>query len=215
MFDESIMTTMTKEPVLGHTETWNRFELLAKEKEVLGIYISGHPLDDYALEVHDFCTHQIRDIDLFSNPIQNFTFAGYVQSHSERIGRNDKPYGILMLEDYSGTKEIRLFGEHYIKFRNYFIAGALLYFSAAIVKRSWDGALTLRVNDVHLLSDVSSKFITEINFNVQILDIDEEFSEKLLEIVQKHPGKHKLKLNVFDQQVSLNFYLKTPGKYFC
>ena len=167
MFDESTMTTMTKEPVLGNTEEWDRFKLLNHEKEVLGIYVSGHPLDDYTLEVNHFCTHQIRDIDMFHAPIKNFTFSGYVQSNIERMGKNDKPYGVLFLEDYSGAKEIRLFGEHYIKFRNYFIEGALLYFSAAIVKRAWDGNLSLRINDVNLLSDVTKKLMNEINFSIQ------------------------------------------------
>jgi len=208
MFDESTMTTMTKEPALSDTEQWDRFKLLDREKEVLGIYISGHPLDDYSLEVHNFCTHQIRDIDMFSAPIHNFTFSGYVQSHIERMGKNDKPYGILILEDYSGTKEMRLFGENYIKFRNYFIIGALLYFSASMIKRSWDGNLSLRINNVSLLSDVAKKLINEINFRIQLKDVNDNFINQLLRVIEKYPGKHKLKLKIYDQEVDLNFLSK-------
>ena len=208
MFDENTMTTMTQEPVLSNTEEWDRFTLLDREKEVLGIYVSGHPLDEYALEVKNFCTHSIRDIDLFNTPIHNFTFAAYVQSHVERMGKNDKPYGILVLEDYSGAKEIRLFGEHYIKFRNYFIKGALLYFSAGIVKRSWDGNLSLRINDVYLLSDVASKLMSEIYFSIDLQDIDEKFVQDFEYVIQKYPGKHNLKLSVADNKVAVNFLSK-------
>ena len=208
MFDENTMTTMTKEPMLSDTEKWDRFTLLNKEREILGIYISGHPLDDYSLEVNNFCTHQIRDIDLFNSPIHNFTFSGYVQSHLERMGKNNKPYGILILEDYSGTKEIRLFGENYIKFRNYFISGALLYFSASMIKRSWDGNLSLRINDVTLLSDVAKKLINEINFSIQLQDVNHNFIKNIMEIVKKHPGKHNLKLKVFTKEVGVHFLSK-------
>ena len=208
MFDQVTMTTMTKEPVLSDTEEWNKFELLDKEKQVLGIYITGHPLDDYSLEVKNFCSHQIRDIDLFSQPVANFTFSGYVQSHIERMGKNDKPYGVIVLEDYSGTKEFRLFGENYIKFRNYFIAGALLYISASIRKRSWDASLFISFDQVNLLSEVASKLIHEINFSINLHNINYDFVQSLIGVVKKHPGKHNLKLNIYDEKVNLSFLSK-------
>ena len=208
MFDVKTMNTMTQEPVLGKDEKWNRFELLNKEKEVLGVYLSGHPLDDFSIEVKNFCTHQIRDIDLFQNPINNFTFSGYVQSNIERMSKNNKPYGVLTLEDYSCSKEIRLFGDNYIKFRNYFIQGALLYFSASMVNRSWDGNLVMKINNVSLLSDVSSKMMREINFSIQLADINDQFIESLMAVIQKYPGKHNLKLSVSTDQTVVNFLSK-------
>ena len=208
MFDDATMETMTQEPELGNLDKWDKFELLDKEKEVLGIYLSGHPLDDYAIEVKQFCSNQIKDIDLFNKPINNFTFSGYVQSHVERMGRNNKPYGVLALEDYSGTKEFRLFGDQYIKFRNYFIIGSLLYFSASIVKRSWDGELNLKINEVYLLSDVADKLIKEIFFMIPLDILNEDLINNIERVIQKYPGKHNLKLNVFHEKVFLNFLSK-------
>tara|TARA_B100001250_G_scaffold414550_1_gene453777 strand:- start:3317 stop:7798 length:4482 start_codon:yes stop_codon:yes gene_type:complete len=215
MFDQETLTTMTKEPVLSSDEEWNRLELLNKEKEVLGIYISGHPLDDYSLEVKHFCSHQIKDLDLFHEPIKSFTFCGYVQSHIERMGKNDKPYGILILEDYSGTREFRLFGDHYIKFRNYFIEGALLYFSASMVKRPWDGSLNVKFETINLLSDVSDNLINEINFRIDINDIDDMFVHEIVNVVQKYPGKHNLKLKILTKQTNLDFLSKTHQVNVC
>jgi len=208
MFDETTMTTMTEEPVLDNTETWDRLEKLNKEKTVLGIYISGHPLDDYYLEVKHFCSHQLKDIDLFHSPVKSFSFSGYIQSHIEKIGKNDKPYGILFLEDYSGSKELRLFGDNYIKFRNYFMSQSLLYFSASMIKRKWDGNLSLKLNEVMLLSDVSRKLINKINFNIQLSDINKSFTESIISIIEKHPGKHHLKLSVYNKHINLNFLSK-------
>ena len=215
MFDQVTMNTMTEEPLLSDTEEWDRLELLNKEKEVLGVYISGHPLDDYSLEVKNFCSHQIRDIDLMNGPVKNFTFAGYVVSHLERIGKNDKPYGVIILEDYSGAREFRLFGEDYIQFRNYFMVGSLLYFTASMIKRAWDGSLNVKFNKVHLLSDVANKFINEINFKINLTQVDDVFVYNLLDVVKKHPGKHNLKLKILTQKVHLDFLSKTYQVNLC
>ena len=208
MFDQDTMSTMTNEPVLSETDKWGRLEKLNKEKAVLGIYISGHPLDDYFLEVKHFCSHQLKDIDLFQNPIKTFSFAGYIHSHIERMGKNNKPYGIVQLEDYSGMRELRLFGQNYIDFRNYFIEQGLLYFSASMIKRAWDGNLSLKINEITLLADVSEKLIREINFNIDVNEVSESFIESVLELVKKYPGKHNFKLNISDQNVSVNFLSK-------
>ena len=215
MFDQATLTTMTKEPELSNTEKWDRLELLNNEKEVLGIYISGHPLDEYSLEVNNFCSHQIRDIDVFNHPVKSFTFAGYVQSHIERMGKNDKPYGIVVLEDYSSKREFRLFGEDYIKFRNYFIVGALLYFSASIVRRSWDATLNVKFNKINLLSDITNTLIKEINFRINLDDISDIFVQDLVSVVQKHPGKHNLKLKISNHKVDLNFLSKSYQVQIC
>ena len=204
MFDQDTMSTMTKEPVLSATEKWGRLEKLNKEKTVLGIYISGHPLDGYFLEVKHFCSHQLKDIDLFQNPIKTFSFSGYVHSHIERMGKNNKPYGIVQLEDYSGMRELRLFGQNYIDFRNYFIEEGLLYFSASMIKRAWDGNLSLKINEITLLADVSEKLIREINFHIDVQEVNDLLIESVLDLVKKYPGKHNFKLNISDKDVSVN-----------
>ena len=216
MFDQNILNRITDEPVLSNTEKWNRLDQLNKEKSVLGLYASGHPLDDYELEVKHFCTNQIRDIDLFNSTVPNFTFAGYVQSHIERIGKNNKPYGILILEDYSGTREFRLFGENYINFRNYFVNQSLLYFSASMVSRKWDNSnLGIKINEVYFLSDVSKKLINEINFRIPVMNIKDSFSESMESVIAKHPGKHNLNITIFDNDVSLSFLSKKYRVQIC
>tara|TARA_B110000495_G_C22923578_1_gene539647 strand:- start:220 stop:1122 length:903 start_codon:yes stop_codon:yes gene_type:complete len=208
MFDESVLSSMNKEPILSNTESWNKFDLLLKEKSVLGIYVSGHPLDDYAFEVKNLCTHQINDIDSFNKPVLDFSFAGYLTSHIERMSKNNKPYGVFFLEDYSGTKEFRLFGDEYIKFRNYFVSGSLLYFSASIIFKKWNNKLELKVKAITPLSDVGDKVMKEIKFRLNISDIDLNLINSIERIIEKYPGKHKLKLNIFDADVSLDFHSK-------
>ncbi|RPG58266.1 MAG: DNA polymerase III subunit alpha [Flavobacteriales bacterium TMED191] len=216
IFNQSEMSNITDEPILSNTEEWNRLEMLNKEKMVLGLYASGHPLDDYSLEVKYFCTNQLKDIDLFTSPVRNFSFSGYVQSHTERISKNDQPYGILILEDYSGTREFRLFGDTYIKFRNYFINQSLLFFSASIVKQKWgNGGLRVNIDNVLLLSSVSDKLINEIVFNIPIDIISPEFIDSIVEIISKYPGKQNLKFNILEKDVNLNLLSKKYRVQIC
>ena len=77
-----------------------------------------------------------------------------------------------------------------------------------MVKRKWDGNLNIKINQVMLLSDVSKKLINEINFNIQLSDINESFVASLLGVVQKYPGKQNLKFSIYDNDVSLNFLSK-------
>ena len=89
-----------------------------------------------------------------------------------------------------------------------FIIGSLLYFSASIVKRSWDGELNLKINEVYLLSDVADKLIKEIVFMIPLDIVNQDLINNIESIIQKYPGKHNLKLNVFHEKVFLNFLSK-------
>ncbi len=209
MFDSTTMDEITDEPVLSKTHSWSKLDLLNKEKEVLGLYASGHPLDDYRFEVKNICSHQIKDIDLFEKPVKSFTFSAYVKSHVERMSKNNQPYGILTLEDYSGTREFRLFGDNYIKFRNFYIEHTLLFFSASMITSKWSNEnLRFQVNDVFFLSDVSKKNINEIMFLIPLEEINDKNIEKIVDIFSKYPGKHNLKINIFSDDVSIPFISK-------
>ena len=215
MFDESVLSSMNIEPILSNTESWSKFDLLAKEKSVLGIYVSGHPLDDYSFEVKNLCTHQINDIDSILKPLMDFSFAGYLTNHVERMSKNNKPYGVFVLEDYSGAKEFRLFGDEYIKFRNYLISGSLLYFSSSIILKKWNNKLDLKIKDITQLSDVSSKVIKSIKFRINVQDLNSKLINVIEKIIHKYPGKHRLKINIIDSDVSLDFQSKKYTVQIC
>ncbi len=208
MFDESVLQSITNEPILSDTETWNKFDLLSKEKTVLGIYISGHPLDDYDFEVKNICTNTIQDIDQFIKPITQFSFAGYLTHHTERMSKNNNPYGIFVLEDYSGTREFRLFGEEYINYRNYLITGSLLYFDGSMLHQKWNNRLSLRINKVIPISDVTSKLIKEIKFIIPLEDIKTVSINIIKSILEKYPGEHRFSISVISENVTLDFLSK-------
>ena len=84
-----------------------------------------------------------------------------------------------------------------------------------MVKRSWDGNLSLRINDINLLSDVSEKLIREINFNIDLNEVNEQSINQVFSIIKKHPGKHNLKLNIYNQNVNLNFLSKKYQVHIC
>ena len=187
------------EPDYPKIDEWDRLDLLAREKEVIGMYISGHPLDDYKLEIKYNCNHNIIDFDdlnLLNNKILNF--AGVITSLEEKVDKKGNPYCIFSIEDYTDSKEFLLFRNDYTKFIKFLLEGAFLFVSARVQKRSWDNNLEIKILSINQLSNVFEKMTNSITLRIDLNDIDNIFVNKLIKVLVNHKGKHKLKLNVFD-----------------
>src|SRR5207253_1783509 len=103
------------EPPLPKVEPWGQLEQLAREKEVVGFYISGHPLDEYKLEIQHLCRHTLPELaDLKTLEGKEVIVAGIVTDVQHRTSKTGKPFGIFTLEDYMGSFEFILFGEDYV-----------------------------------------------------------------------------------------------------
>ena len=108
------------EPLIPPCELWGTMEKLAREKEVVGIYISGHPLDDFKLEMQNFCNGDIsvfRDLPGFLN--KEISFGGVVTDVQHRVSKQGKGWGTFIIEDYMNSHEFRIFGEEYLKFKHF------------------------------------------------------------------------------------------------
>ena len=124
------------------------------------------------------------------------------------LNKNNNPYGIFVLEDYSGTREFRLFGEEYINYRNYLITGSLLYFDGSMLHQKWNNRLSLRINKVIPISDVTSKLIKEIKFIIPLEDIKTDSINIIKSILEKYPGEHRFSISVISENVTLDFLSK-------
>ena len=108
------------EPIIPPCEPWNVMEKLSKEKEMIGIYISGHPLDDFKTEIQYFCNARVDSLQNISQlEGKELSFAGIITDVQHRVSKNGKPWGMFTFEDYSDAYEFRLFNEDYLKFRHY------------------------------------------------------------------------------------------------
>ena len=124
-----------KSPLPANIEEWKTMSLLSKEKEVVGIYLSGHPLDDYKLEIDSFCRSNLSMLENLKNiKEKKLSFAGVVTNIEHRETKSGKPFGILYLEDYKGSYSFYLFGDDYISFKSYLTVGWLLQVSGQIKK---------------------------------------------------------------------------------
>jgi DNA polymerase-3 subunit alpha len=190
------------EPQLPECEEWGLIEKLKYEKESIGIYLTGHPLDNYKFELDNFCTHQVRHLSLISRmksaevlpedqeefkKISNrdLIIGGLVSAASHRTTKTGKPFGSFMFEDYGETFEIVLFGEDYIKLKQYLDTGLFLQVRGIVTERfkqkdNWE----FKVNSIVLLSELRDKMSKCLTIQLPLSDLSESFMLKMDEIVR-------------------------------
>ena len=200
------------EPPMPICDEWVRLDLLAREKQVVGIYISGHPLDDYAFEIKHNCNHTIEKFENLE-AVQNrdLSFAGIIAEVTNRIDKKGNPYGVVTIEDFTDSKQFMLFSDDYMKFKLMLVQGAFVYVRARVQPKRWGNELEIKLTAINLLSDVLDKLTKSISLRVNLFDIDEAFSNNFKNIIEDHKGTHQLKLNIIDpdENVSLELLSRT------
>jgi DNA polymerase-3 subunit alpha len=200
------------EPPMPNCDQWERLDLLAREKQVVGIYISGHPLDDYSFEIKHNCNHSIEkfeDLELVKN--RDLSFAGIISEITNRIDKKGNPYGVVTIEDFTDSKQFMLFSDDYMKFKLMLVQGAFVYVRARVQPRRWGNELEIKIVAINLLSDVLEKLTKSISLRVNLFDINSTFIDNFKTILEEHKGNHQLKMNVIDpdENVSLELLSRT------
>jgi DNA polymerase-3 subunit alpha len=196
LFGDSSDEISIPEPSIPKIEPWHVLEMLEKEKEVVGIYLSGHPLDDYRMEMKNFNFIPVVDLDnleRFRNKNENKS-GGIVKQANHRITKNGKPFGSFVIEDFSGTHEFILFSDKYLKFKHYLEQGNIMYMNWSTKKSYRDpDALEIEINSMGVLADLKDKY-TQITLQVLEHEISEKFVNELLAVFEKHPGKSAIRM---------------------
>ena len=193
------------EPVVPPCEDWSTMEKLAKEKEVVGIYISGHPLDDYKFEMHYFCNSKLdslKSLELHVN--KNLTFGGIINNVQHRVAKNGKGWGMFSLEGYDESYEFRIFGEEYLKFRHFLIQNNFT-FMKVMVKEGWTdkdtgkkGEPRLQFIMIQYLQDVLPAFAKKLIIHLNIKDLKTDFIHQLSTILQANKGDNQVEFEVME-----------------
>ena len=203
MFGESVDDSI-QAPTPNESIPWSTMEMLSKEKEVVGIYISGHPLDDYKFEIDNFSNGELSMLYKMENiKGKELRLAGVVTEVEHKETKTGKPFGILHLEDYHNSFNFYLFGDDYINFKAYLTEGWLLLLSGKVKKKFYNDDLEFKISSIDLLAEIIDKEVRELVLRLDINDIDINLSDSLVSVVNKYSGKHSLVLNVVD---SLNKY---------
>ena len=193
------------EPVVPPCEDWSTMEKLAKEKEVVGIYISGHPLDDYKFEMSYFCNVKLAHLKSLENLIgKTLTFGGIVTNVQYRTGKNGKDWAMFTLEGYDESHDFRIFDEEYLKFRHFLVNNQFIYFKIN-VKDGWVNRETgkkseprITFQDAKLLADVLPTFAKKIAIQLDIYDVHQNLIQKLNEVFQANQGDHQVSFEVVE-----------------
>jgi len=198
MFGESAEASI-QAPVPNPVLPWTTMELLSREKEVVGIYISGHPLDDYKIEISNFCNGNLAMLNNMDKVKgKDLRFAGVVTKVEHRETKTGKPFGVLHFEDYHGAFSFYLFSDDYINFKAFFTEGWLLHISGKVKKRFYNDDLEFKISSIDLLSEIVDKEVRDVILRVDVNDISEKLVEEVVQIVSEYKGKHSLVFNVAD-----------------
>jgi len=193
-------------PTIAPMEPFSQLQQLNIEKEVVGLYISGHPLDQYKLEIESFTSASLPDLtDLESlRNRSEIKLAGSVQSFAHRTTKNGKPFGTLTLEDYAGAFTFFFFGDDYVKFKEYFMSGWFVFLTGKVEPKRWaENELEFKINSIMLLSEVRGKMIKGIRVNINLDDLSYDLMEKLEAITSKYKGEAKLYFDVIDRKENI------------
>ena len=193
------------EPSIPNCNQWDPLEKLAREKEVVGIYISGHPLDDFKIEMNTFCNSNVTAFKNMENFInKELAFGGILTEVEHRISRQGKGWASFIMEDYLDSYEFRIFGEDYLKFKHFLIVNNFLFIKA-FIKEGWQNRDTgkkgdprIQFNSFKLLHDVLDSFAKKLSIQLKINEIDNNKLVKLNQIIKKFKGSHRLNFVVYD-----------------
>ena len=194
-------------PAIPKTDVrWSDIERLNKERDLVGIYLSAHPLDEYRIILESkLCNTRCDELADRCAALMNredVTFGGIVTAVTQKFSKNGQPFGIVTLEDFNGQGELALFGEEWGRWNGWFVVGAAVYVSGKMVQRFRDSSLKqLRINNVEYMQTVKEKAIDRITITLVSDLIDEKIVNELSEIVDMHPGNTKL---YFELRDSLN-----------
>ncbi|GAB2493048.1 DNA polymerase III subunit alpha [Algoriphagus taiwanensis] len=197
-------------PSVAPMEPFSQIQQLNIEKEVVGLFISGHPLDQYKLEIDSFTNCPLTALtDLESLKGKELKMAGSVASFAHRTTKNGKPFGTLTLEDYHGSHTFFLFGEDYVKYKEYFMTGWFLFLTGKAEQRKWgnENELEFKINNMMLLSEVRGKMVKGIRVNIDLDDLNYDLMEKLEAITVKYKGAAKLFIDVIDKKENITLEL--------
>ena len=201
-------------PPVPECEQWSTMELLKRERELVGIYLSAHPLDDYAVVLKHMCnlncTQIGREMDKKAlASIEELTFGGIVTSVSQRWTKTNKPFGIVTIEDFEGQGELALFGEEWTKWQSMLQEEYHVYITAQCVQRFRNNpdAYDMVIKKIEFLSDVKEKSIEKFTVYMEASMFNDAQLTDLETTLKSSDGKVPLYINIHDAKNNTNIQL--------
>jgi len=194
-------------PKLSVCDPWPLAVQLDYEKEVTGMFMSGHPLDNYKFEMRHYNITPLADyvefkaaVNTHANPARSFRLAGLVVDVQHRLTKAGKNFAVLGIEDYSGKAEFMLWSEDYVKYTNYLEKGLILMIEGAFRQRYNGQQYDFSISKLHLLETVKPTLTKQVIIDVEPQFINEEMVEFIDANIKANPGKTSIKFNIIDSR---------------
>ncbi|WP_422082201.1 DNA polymerase III subunit alpha [Ulvibacterium sp.] len=202
------------EPEVPPCEEWGTMEKLRREKEVVGIYISGHPLDDFKTEISAFCNANVSSANNLEDHVnRELSFAGVITDVQHRTSKNGKGWALFTMEDYTDSFEFRIFGEEYLKFRHFLMINSFVHVKV-FVREGWvnretgkKGDPRLQYNGFMLLQEVMENYAKKLTIKLNIEELQEKRIRDLKSALVSYKGNHPLHFTIYEMEdeIKVNF----------
>ena len=189
-----------KKPDVPEAEEWTMLERLNKERSLVGIYLSAHPLDEYYVILQNVCNLKMAEMEyLTAFAGKSVRLGGIVTEVRAGTTKNGKPFGVATIEDFSGTGEIALFGENWVKWGAYLSMDRSVLITGSVEEHRFrQGEYELRIGRIDWLADVSDKVIERITVTVNTGKLEKDDVEMLTSYAEENKGNTALQLVFVD-----------------
>lgn len=207
-------------PKIPPCEPWTLTELLDREKEVTGMFMSGHPLDHFRFEIKHYGFTTLADFNEFkdsisvqSNPGRTFRLAGLVTDAQHRVTKTGRQFASFIVEDYTGKSEFMLWSDDYMRFSNYMEKGKNLFITGFFKPRFNKVEFEFKVDKIVLLESIKQNLTKQVILDIEARHIDADMVNFLEKNVKTHPGKAGLKFNIKEmkRQYKISLYSLETG----
>ena len=204
LFGESSAIQMP-EPTVPVCEEWTLIQKLNNEKEVVGIFISGHPLDDFRVQIEAFCNGNVAMLsDLVPHHGRDLVIPAIVADVEHRTTKNGKPFGILVIEDYTNSHKQFIFGDTYLKLRHMMVKDLFVAIRGKVQEGPYPDKITKQkpiefvISQIDQLQDLMENRTTTMNITIPIKSLDQLVMSRLETIFSDSAGKCQVKFTVVD-----------------
>ncbi len=203
-------------PPIPEAESWGDIERLNRERELIGIYLSAHPLDEYQVILKHVCNTSMKELEDLKElkGREELTFGGMVVGLRKGMSKRGDPYGIAKIEDYSGSAEVAFWRNDWAVYQGFVQEKMFVFIHAKVEPNKWrSDSLELKINKVELMSDVKDNLIHKFTITLPLDEIDKSMVDGLTDICQKYPGNSDLYIKIQDKGMNMSIdMLSRPVK---
>ncbi|MDR0864190.1 MAG: DNA polymerase III subunit alpha, partial [Candidatus Symbiothrix sp.] len=202
-------------PEIPKAEAWSNIERLNKERDLVGIYLSSHPLDDYYVILNHVCNTKLNELEEVKNAGNTnieLMLGGIVTAFKQGNTKTGNPYGVIKLEDFTGSAEIPLFGKDFIEFGKYGHPNMYLLIRGKFQPRQYkESVLDFKISSIQQMSEVKDSLLKKITISIPIYNLDEKIIAELSSCIKNNPGNCSLffKIEDLEKQLSVSLYAES------